>query len=130
MFRINSAFRVEHEALAIFNGLPRFDKCVVLAFQFGAVYGDVQPLKHESKQGNVLNGILTNKDGVNGIEAHGGNIEVRKMIRTENVLLSFIQTGTAFDFVRQDDENKHQLGPPAVDDSHPPESFGKSDGYE
>ena len=52
------------------------------------------------------------------------------MIGAKDILLFLVQAGTAFDFVRQDDKNKHQLGPPAVDYSHPHEFFGKSNRYE
>ena len=96
LFAEDATLRVDHQAFALVEGEARFDKRIVLAFEFIAVYRDVKLAIHETEERNILHVVLSYEDGVDGSEAHGGNVEIRKMIGAEDILLTRIKWGLAF----------------------------------
>lgn len=73
---------------------------------------------HETEERNFLHVIFPHKNGVDRIKPHGGDIQIRKMVRTENVLLSFIQRRSAVYSNWQQTKGEHDLGPPPVENAH------------
>jgi hypothetical protein len=50
------------------------------------------------------------------------------MVRTKDVLLSFVQLLLVDYFERHSDQNEHEFRPPSVEPSHQPVFFGKNYG--
>ncbi|MFM7851464.1 MAG: hypothetical protein ACKO96_05970, partial [Flammeovirgaceae bacterium] len=58
------------------------------------------------------------------------NIQIRKMIGAENVLLIFRKRSFAHHAIGEKAKNEKTLCPPAVDDTYQVKMFGKNDGDE
>lgn len=85
---------------------------------------------HKSKERNFLHIIFAHKNGVDGVEAHGGDIQVRKVIGAEDILLAFVERSLAYYAIGEKGKNEKTLCPPAVDDAYQVKMFGKNDGDE
>ena len=57
---------------------------------------------HISEHRYFRHGALAHKNGVLRVETHSWNIDIRKMVGTEDVLLFRIEFGLAFNIIRQE----------------------------
>ena len=117
---IDSALRVEYEALAFVNRLAGLDKLIVLALELCPVHGDVQFLVHEPKNRDRRHVfIFSHENGIDRIQSHGRDVQVGEVIGTENVLVAGVKFGFAFNLVGEEAKNKSSLCPKSVDNAHP-----------
>src|SRR5688500_736116 len=90
-FRYNSSFWKNNETLSFIQRLHRLDHGGVAALESFAIYGNVKPPVHKAKQRNILHIILPYKNCIQMIEAQRRDIDIRKMIRTKDILRLWIK---------------------------------------
>ena len=85
---------------------------------------------HIAEQRDFLDLVLADKNGVEMIQPGGGNIDVRKMVRTKDILFFAIEFAAILNPERDENKKKQQPCPPAVNDTGKFELAWKKNRYQ